>query len=169
MGPNPELTDLVTKLGGLREIARAMGRSTARSQRLRNLDQSIAALEEQIARIAPTITLSETVIDNDTRRDLEAALRQAEVDHRAVAAREAVLRGQLEAMRKDLQTIDERTAQLNSVTARARARSVPCSAMSNSRRMRAFSDATEVNMTTSTSSTTRPSRNGPSGRAYSTC
>lgn len=147
-GQNPQVIDVTTKLTTLRdERARAAQVYLPKSQKIVNLDSSIVALEQQLAALKPNITVAETVVDNDTRRSLETVLRQTEVDFRAAAARETSLKDQIKATRDELQRIDQRTTELNTLKA------ARLSAEKNYQRYvdlqedARLSDATEVNMT----------------------
>jgi len=148
IGQNPQLTELGTKLSGMRE-ARARDAQVYRPESRKMVDtgRAIAELESQLAALKPTVTVSETIIDNDTRRGLEAAQRQTEVDYRAATAREQVLIDQIERLRADLQRLDARTAELNTLSTARDAAEKSYQRYVELQEEARVSDATEVNMT----------------------
>ncbi len=148
MGQNPQVIDVTTKLTTLRdERARASQVYLPKSQKIVNLDSSITALEQQLATLAPSVTVAETVVDNDTRRALETVLRQTEVDYRAVAARENILEQQIKVTREDLQRIDQRTTELNTLASARQSTEKNYQRYVDMQEDARLSDATEVNMT----------------------
>ena len=148
LGPNPQLIDLTTKLSSLREErTRAAQVYLPNSQKIVNLDNAIGTLEQQFAKLNPIATIAETVVDNDTRRALEAVLRQSEVDYRTVAAREETLTEQIKATRDDVQRIDQRTTELNTLAAERQAAEKSHQRYVELQEDARLSDATEVNMT----------------------
>ena len=148
MGQNPQVIDVTTKLTTLREErARAAQVYLPKTQKIVNLDSSIATLEQQLAQLAPSVTVAETVVDNDTRRALESVLRQTEVDYRAVAARVHILQDQIKATRDDVQRIDERTTELNTLAAAHQSAEKNYQRYVDMQEDARLADATEVNMT----------------------
>ena len=148
LGQNPQATELSSKLSTLRETrARDSQVYRPESQKMINLEQAIAVLEAQLADMKPTVTVSETIIDNDTRRALEVGLRQTEVDYRAAATSEQVLLEQIARLRQDLQLLDTRTAELNTLIAARQAAEKSYRRYVELQEEARVADATEVNMT----------------------
>ncbi|MBK6656638.1 MAG: hypothetical protein IPG43_00110 [Proteobacteria bacterium] len=148
LGQNPQVVELSAKLGVLRdERARAVQVYRNESQKIVNLDRSIASLEAHLAAIPPTVTVSETIIENNTRQNLESALRQTEVDLQAAISREQTLLAQLDGLHQDVQRIDARSAELNNIASARAAAEKSYRRYVELQEEARVAAATEVNMT----------------------
>jgi uncharacterized protein involved in exopolysaccharide biosynthesis len=111
---NPRIVELERKRMDLEaQRASELNRFTLDSPPIRDIDQSIARINEAIAAEPATILDSESVAANSIYTGLQTELYRAQSDLTAKRAREATIVGRCETLKAELEALDQKAGELH--------------------------------------------------------
>jgi uncharacterized protein involved in exopolysaccharide biosynthesis len=115
--PNPRVDQLSTKLWELElERSKQLEKFVPGSRKIREFDDLIARVREDLGKEPLTVVESETVGTNSIKQNLTSSLFQAEAEINAKLARESVLTRQIQELKVDLQQLDRHAVKLKEIS-----------------------------------------------------
>jgi uncharacterized protein involved in exopolysaccharide biosynthesis len=115
--PNPRIDQLKAKLWELEaDRAKQLERFVPGSRKIKEYDDAIVRITEELGKEPLTVVESQTVGTNSIRQNLTSSLYQAEADLNAKVARESVLTRQIEDLKADLRQLDRHAAKLKEIS-----------------------------------------------------
>lgn len=117
---NPAIADLEKKAVDFEaEKALELNRFQRDSPVIQDLDRSIERLQQAASREPATVVSSESTIQNSVRTTLLTELYRAEADYSAKQARERALLRQIDALTREIHTVDDNASELGQLAAAA--------------------------------------------------